>query len=211
LTANSALRIASYSGMLTKTYSEHTAVTETGEVSATFKADQDAYRLAEGNLGLINPAVDLILGAGVFEALRFRWAHRALPGIVIGVVIASIGAGIFASNYQTSGSTSSDSSGSTPAEALISLTPNGRQLFQSKLGASCGTKEIQVIVLKDYTSGWLLQAVSDDCNPLVFNVNKDDVIIEGTFQPCPLPSSTPSGTAKASSSDSDSPPAIKVC
>jgi hypothetical protein len=145
--------------------------------------------------------VDLVLGAAVFEKLRHRWVWWALPGIVAGVALAAIGACVYAANAQAP---ARSAAASTSNLALIRLTAAGQQLLGSKLGAQCSATDIEVLVLKQYPSGWQFQTVSDNCNSLIFNAANDDVIVEAEVQPCPLPSSTPSSTPSPSPSPSPS-------
>lgn len=198
-------RIQSYSTLLARKYAPANAE-QAGRVSES----ENTLNRSKAELGLVNPVVSQVLGAAIFEKLRHRWVWCALPGIVAGVVLAAVGASVFASNIQATGNSGSTSSASTPSEALIRLTASGQQRLGSELGTQCSATDIQVLVLDEYSSSWKFEAISDDCNPAPFNANDDDVIVEAELQPCPLPSSTQSN-AKLSSPGTGPAAPIEVC
>jgi hypothetical protein len=161
--------------------------------------DKKSYESAESQFTLVNPAVAQILAAANFEKFRHRWSWIALPGIIAGVVIAAIGASLYATGV------SANASASSPPEALVQVTPVGQRHFGSELGPNCDLAELQVLVLQQLPSGWQLETISDDCNALVFNASKQDVKFEDVLQPCPLPSGGSTSSASSTPSPSSTP------
>jgi hypothetical protein len=190
-------RVKAYSSMLSTYYGQpdpfvgdrpQDAIAGTSEGEANKKL----YEFTEKQFTIINPAVTLALGAALFEKIRNRWVNWVLPGIVIGVLMAAAGAGLYATEAGAKSSPTTTST-SSHLEALIQLTPFGEHRLDGELGEHCNVTAMQVLVLERFASGWQFQTISDNCNSLIFNASNTDVVVEGELQPCPLP---PSGSAR---------------
>jgi hypothetical protein len=127
------------------------------------RAARDRYMVAGRFLRQFNPLNRRLLATAEYENVRSRWdGNRAW--IVVGVVVAAIGAGLFAYTSQPGEDPATEEPAvpATPARGFLHLTEAGQDEFAEILGQDCPTRNLPVLALGRSEDGYDLVTDPDD-------------------------------------------------
>jgi hypothetical protein len=158
---------------------------------AKIDAAKAKYDYANDRLSLVNPVVTLLIDVGIFEKIRRQWA-RAIPLVVIGVVLSAAGASIFATADKTATPSTTTAIPPIPEYAVMDLTPSGIAQFGRELGRHCPLPSVGVIVLNSSPQGWDVVTAEAACDTVRFTVPTSKAAIEACSYAIPDGSKTPS-------------------
>jgi hypothetical protein len=154
------------------------------------------YKSANNRLDLVNPVVTTLLNVGLFEKTRRQW-KIALPAIVLGMMVAGVGTGLFATADVSTAATTPPALEQIPEHAVMDLTASGKEQFAPELGASCPLSALGVIVLDTSAVGWDLVTDDQSCTTVRLIVPINEAVLES----CTLPSLSPPATTLGPSAD----------
>lgn len=135
------------------------------------------YDKANLRLDLVNPVVAQLLAASLFERVRNHWARVVLPLIAVGVVLATVGVGLFTSRLTEKKADQEASLPPTPVRAVMDLTTEGQEQFANVLGSDCDLSAIDVVILNSSDDQWELVTADDGCNTRQLDVSQSEAAV----------------------------------
>jgi len=174
------------------------------------------YLAATLNLDLVVPAADQLVDIGLFVKVSRRWRLVVLPGIVLGVIMATAGVGLFAVNDSGSATQTAQAVPETPTVAVLDLKPSMDSMYQPVLGSECRLSRIEVLVLGATATSWDLSTIDPHCDVERLSLPVGDGAITACASALPSLSSDPSTNitrlddATSSTTESRAPPAPPI-
>ena len=137
---------------------------------------KEAYDAAIADATLLSPLADRLLDVASYEKLKRTWSICRFF-IVVGVLVAAVGTGLFAANTSASTDEEADAVSQRPAAAELLLTPAGVAAHQAELGAECKLGAISVIVTSSSADDFTATVVPTPkapCGPAVITVQRSE-------------------------------------
>jgi hypothetical protein len=148
-------------------------------------ADEAAreYEYAVRRIELVNPVVEGILDAGLFDIVRRHWRRRTIPGIVGGVLLAVGGMGLFATTVTEKPPEAQEAVTPTPVRGVLDLSAEGDAELGQTLGASCERDAIAVVVLSSSDKGTQVVTADARCATRRLTLSEDDGAVVSCERP----------------------------
>lgn len=129
-------------------------------------------------LRLLNSIVQIVLQAAIFEKVRRTWTRQVLPLIALGVVLATLGMGVFAAHV-TDAAEVVPAVAETPVPAVVDLTPAAEAREGASLGSGCNLSDMEAVVLASSDKAIELLTTDDRCRTRRFEVAPNEVAVTG--------------------------------
>lgn len=170
-----------------------------GPDSPTYESKLLDIRAADKRLKLVEPAADQVLAAGSWEVIRRRFARIALPGILLGVLVAAIGAVTFAAQVTKPESDSTPAEAPEPSRAIVAIDRDVRDTYRSLVGPDCALKGFGAVVLDSTEDSWSVVVDDKDCSIASFDLPRRDGQLLAATNVCPSapPDPTPPPTTQS--------------
>jgi hypothetical protein len=165
--------------------------------SAAYDAASRRYAVANLRLQLVAPVVAPLLEYALFERVRSVWRRVTLPGVVLGVTLATIGTALFVTSLGEKENEPVGAVAARPVQAVMDLSPDGEAKFSAALGGECDPTAVAVIVLASSDDGWDVVTADETCASLRLDVSSED----GAVTSCEWASSLIGDTTNDETSD----------